>query len=83
MSEMIRPQSILSLGRREKGEGRTGWDFEYWCQLDGLSYLRYTARRRIVSNAVEMEDENRRKRLNENLLTCVVQTGLANLQVLH
>jgi len=79
MSEMIKSQSILSLGRREKGENRTEWDFEFWCQPDGLSDLCYTAGRRIVSNAVEMEDENRRERLDENLLTCVAQTGRANL----
>jgi hypothetical protein len=58
---------------------RTEWDFEFWCQLDRLSDLRYTARRRIVSDAVKMEDEYWRKRLDEDLLTCRGQTGRANL----
>jgi hypothetical protein len=56
----------------------TEWNFEFWCQLDGVSDLRYAARRtRIVSDTVEMEDEYWRKRLDENLLTCVAQTGRA------
>jgi hypothetical protein len=76
---MTRSQSILSLGYREKAENRTRWDFEFWCQLNGLSDLRYTARSHIVSNAVEMEDEYWRKRFNENLLACVAQPGRANL----
>jgi hypothetical protein len=78
MSEMTK-RSTLSLGCREKGENRTEWDFEFWCQLDGLSDLRYTTVSRIVSDAVEMEDEYWRKRLDENLLTWVAQTGWAVL----
>jgi len=78
MSEITKSPSILSLGRREKGENRTEWDFEFWCQPDGLPDLCYIARSRmarVVSNAVEMEDKNRRKRLDENLLTCIAQAG--------
>jgi hypothetical protein len=66
-----------SVAARE--ENRTEWDFEFWCQLDRLSDLRYTARRRIVSDAVKMEDEYRRKRLDKDLLTCAAQTGRVNL----
>ena len=47
MSEMRKVQSILSLGRREKDENRTEWDFEFWSKLYGLSDLRCTARSRI------------------------------------
>src|SRR6266852_3084100 len=79
MSEMSKSQSILSLGCREKGKNRTEWDFEVWSKPDRLSDLRYTARRRIVSDAVEMEDEYWRKRLDENSLTCVAQAGWAAL----
>ena len=80
MSDMTKSQSILSLGCREKGENRTEWDFEFWCKLDELSDLRHTAHSRIVSDAVEMEDEYWRTRLVENLLTCVAQTGRTNLR---
>jgi hypothetical protein len=66
-----------SVAARE--ENRTEWDFEFWRQLDRLSDLRYTARRRIVSDAVKMEDEYWRKRLDGYLLACVAQTGRANL----
>ena len=58
-------------------ENRTERDFEFWGKLDGLSDLRYTARSCIISDTVEMEDEYWRKRLDENLLTCVAQTGRA------
>ena len=78
-SEITKSHSILSLNCREKGENCTEWDFEFWCKLDELSDLRYTTRCRIVSDAVEMEDEYRRKCLDENLLTCVAQTGRASL----
>jgi hypothetical protein len=61
MSEMIKSRSIFSLGCHEEGENRTEWDFEFWGKLDGLSDLHYTSRRRIVSSAVEMEDEYWRK----------------------
>jgi hypothetical protein len=71
---MTKSQSILSFGCREKGESRTEWDFEFWCQLDEPSDLRYTAHSRIVSDTVEMEDEYWRKCLDKNLLTCVAQT---------
>ena len=83
MSEMTKSRSILSIGYREKTENRTGWDLEVWSKLDGLSDLRYTAHGRIVSDAVEMEDENWRKRLYENLLTCVAQIGRASLHGLR
>ena len=73
MSEMT---EFMNLSCREKGENRTEWDFEFWCNLYGLSDLHYTARRRIISDAVEMEDKYWRKRLNE---TCIAQTGRANL----
>ena len=79
MSEMTKSRSILSLGRREKGNNRTKWNFKFWCQLDGLSDLRYTARSRVELDTVEMEDEYWRKRLDENLPTCVAQTGRANV----
>jgi hypothetical protein len=54
---MTKSLGILSLGCHVKGDERTEWDFEFWCQLDGLSNLRYAA--------------HRRKRLDENLLTFV------------
>jgi hypothetical protein len=83
MSEITKSTSILSLSCREKGEIHTEWDFEFWCKLDRLSDLRFTARSRIVSDAVEMEDEYMRKYLDENLLTCVAQTGRASLHGLR
>ena len=55
----------------------TEWDFEFWCQLDGLSDLRYTARVCIVLDTIEVEDEYSRKRLDENLMACVAQNGCA------
>jgi hypothetical protein len=55
----------------------TEWDFEFWCQLNGLSDLRYTTRSCIILDTVDMEDEYWRKGLDENLLTCVAQTGRA------
>jgi hypothetical protein len=58
MSEITKSRSILSLSCREKGENRTEWDFEFWCRMDELSDLRYTARSHIASDAVEMEDEH-------------------------
>jgi hypothetical protein len=80
---MTKSRSILSLGCHEKGENRTEWDFEFWCKLNELSDLRYTARSRIVSDAVEMEDKYWMKCLDENLLTCVAQTGRVNLHGLR
>ena len=55
ISEITKLRSILNLGRREKGENRTEWDFEFWCQPDGLSDLRYTTRSFVLSDAVEMD----------------------------
>jgi hypothetical protein len=63
--------SLASAAVRKVNENRTEWDFEFWSKPDGLSDLRYAARSRIISDAVEMEDKYRRKRLNENLRTCV------------
>ena len=60
MSEMTKSRSILNLGCHEKGEERTEWDFQFWRQLDRLSSLPYTARRRVISDAVEMKDEHGR-----------------------
>jgi hypothetical protein len=62
-------------------ENLTEWDFEFWSKPDGLSYFRYAARSRIVLDKVEMEDEYWRKRLDENLLTWIAQTGRAGLRL--
>jgi hypothetical protein len=60
---------------QEKGENRTEWDFEASFKLDRLSDLRYTARGRIVSETLEMENENRWKHLDEHLLARIAQAG--------
>ena len=48
--------------------------------MDGLSDLRYTARRCIVPETVEMENENGWKHRDEHLLPRIAQAGRA---VLH
>ena len=85
MSEMTKSRSILRLrlGCHEKGENRTEWDFEFWCKLDGLSDLHYTACSRIVPETLEMENENRWKRLDKHLLAHIAQDGWAVLHKLR
>ena len=62
---------------RNVNENRTEWYFEFWSKPDKLPDLYYAARSSIVSDAVEMKDKYWRKHLDENLLTCVAQTGRA------
>ena len=53
MFEMTQSRNILNHGCHEKGETRTEWDFEFWCQLDGTfkSLLYHTQ-----PDAVEMDE---------------------------
>ena len=81
MSEMAKSQSILSLGcRRDANERRTEWDSELGGKLDELADLNYTACGCIVSETLQMENENGWKRLDEPLLAGIAQAGWA---VLH
>ena len=81
MSEMTKSRSILSLScRRGTNERRTEWDFELGGKLDGLADLYHTACGCIVSETLQMENENGWKRLDEPLLAGIAEAGWA---VLH
>ena len=54
---------------------RTERDFELGGEADRLADLNYTACGRIVLETLEMENENGWKRLDEHLLTRIVQAG--------
>ena len=70
--------SLSGWHRGNKRENPTNWDFELWRKLNGLSDLIYTFRGRIVHEALKVEDENLRKRLEKHLLGCLVPAGLAD-----
>lgn len=74
------PGGILSLGQQErnKGKNRTNWDFELRCKLNRLARLNYDIRGCIVLEALKMEDENGRKRLDLHLLDRLSRAGLVD-----
>jgi hypothetical protein len=75
-----KPRGILSFGQHErnKGENRTDWDFQLRRKLNRLAHLNYAIRGRIVLEALKMEDENGRKRLNLHLLDRLSRAGLVD-----
>ena len=69
---MTKSRDILSPGyRRGENEKRTEWNVKLGEKLDRLGDLNNTACGRIVSETLEMENENGWKRLDEHLLACL------------
>jgi hypothetical protein len=62
-------------GRKE----RTERDLKLWRELDGLANLDCAACGRVVKEALEVQDEHRGKRLDEDLLACFARVRGANL----
>ena len=60
-------------------KNRTGWDFEFRCELNWLVDLFYLVRGRIVQEALKMEHENWWKRLQKHLLARLGRAELADL----
>ena len=58
---------------------RTWWYFKLRREQNGLSDFNYAIRCRIVQEPVKMEDENRWKSLNLNLLAHIARAQLADL----
>ena len=56
----------------------TNWDFEFWCESNGLADPIYALRGRIVHEALKMENKNLWKRVEKHLLGCVVRARLAD-----
>ena len=54
---------------------RTEWDFELGGKLDGLVNLDYTTCGLIVSEALELNNKNGWKRLDQHLLARIAQSG--------
>jgi hypothetical protein len=69
----LRPPS--ERGRKK----RTERDFELWRELDRLSDFHYAAGGRVVQEALEVQDEHWRERLDEHLLACFARAGGADL----
>jgi hypothetical protein len=67
----------FSSERKEKE--RAERDLKLWRKLDGLANLDYAACGRVVKEALEVQDEHRGKRLDENLLACFARVRGANL----
>ena len=62
----------------------TEWDLELRCEQNWLSNLNYAILSHVVQEALKMEDENGRKRLDEHLLARLdesTRTELHRLQV--
>jgi hypothetical protein len=70
ISEPTKPRRIIILSQdgRIRGENHTKWDLELRRELNLLADLNYTILIHVIQEALEMEDEDGRKRLDEHLL---------------
>jgi hypothetical protein len=81
ISRPDKPQGILSLGwyGEKKRENRTEWDFKLRREVNRFTDLNYAIRRRIIKEALQMEDQNGWKRLNLHVLARLARARLADL----